>query len=131
VISLDRDWLCEYFEHEPDVYELASSALAVPSLAGWTCSGRYDGGWAAYLQHTFFLEPTDFCVSYFLQIESAPGNIVLFVNGRRLGQFDGSRPFSFDITDYVALEENSLALRVDCGGRGRFGRVYLQPVPCE
>jgi hypothetical protein len=130
-ISLDKDWLCEYYEREPDVYEFASSGFHVPSLSAWICSPRYDGGWAAYLQHTFYLEPTDFCVSYILHIDYAPGNIVLFVNGRRLGAFDGSRPFSFDITDYVALEDNSIALGVDCSERGHFGAVYLQPVPCD
>ncbi|CAG1770764.1 hypothetical protein BAC2_01259 [uncultured bacterium] len=131
LISLDRDWQCAYFEREPNVRELASPGTPVPSLPDWSCSRRYGSPWAAYLQHTFHLEPTDECVSYILHIESAPGTVVLYVNGRRLGEFDGSLPFSFDITDYVALEDNSMALRVECAESGRFGKLHLQPLPCE
>jgi hypothetical protein len=130
-ISLDNDWLCQYFERETDGKRSAASGIPVPSLAAWTRGDPCQTGGVAYLQRGVYLEPTDLCVSYILHIDSAPGKVVLYVNGRRLGHLDGTRPFHFDITDYMALEENAIALSVVCAAPGSFGAIYLQQVPCE
>lgn len=132
-LSLDARWRVEYFEIDPDLYEFGSTGQPVESLRQWRCEGRYDEGWAAWLRHTFWLEPADACVNYELDIPAAPGRVVLYVNGRRLGEFDGERPFHFDITDYVALEDNWVGLRVACGpclAGARFGEIRLHTVPC-
>lgn len=138
-VRLEHGWQVEYFELEPSLYEWAAAAQPVPRLGGWRCTGRYDEGWAAMLQVRFNLLPADICVRYMLHIERAPGTITLYVNGRRMGEIDGSQPFVFDVTDYVVLEANVIMMRVaceaacaDCSDQGStFGRVWLQPVPCE
>ena len=130
-IPLNNNWLCEYFEHEPAVNESAAASVIVPALNAWNRGNHHRNGWLACLQRGVFLEPTEQCVSYVLHIDSAPGRVLLNVNGRRLGYFDGVHAFEFDITDYVALEDNTLELHVDCGAPGSFGRVYLEQAPCE
>jgi hypothetical protein len=103
----------------------------VPSLIDWRRGEHQKRAGFAELQRSVYLEPTEVCISYVLHIDSAPGKVVLNVNGRRLGHFDGRQPFTFDITDYVALEDNTIVLRVDCSARGRFGAIYLEQMPCE
>lgn len=129
-ISLDDNWLCEYFETDPDLFEFAASGQRVSSLREWVCSGRYDESWAAWLQRRFDLPSTDFCVRYTLHIDAAPNGTVLYLNGRRMGTIDSTQPFSFDVTDYVTLEDNRIAFRAGCEG-GRFGSVFLRQRPCE
>lgn len=135
-LSLDSGWRAEYFELEPDVYEFADvDGLPVPSLQRWRCEQRYTEGWAAYLQRSFDLDPIENeCLRFELVIERAPAHLVLYLNGRRLGEIDGRTLFRFDITDYVTLEDNRIGLRVtcaDCAARGCFGRVSVIAVPCD
>jgi hypothetical protein len=130
-ISLDDGWAVEYFEKDPDMYEFAAAGYAVPSLRNFACSGRVDGGWMAWLTRTFDVPPIlDVCLRFDLHITAAPGAIVLYVNGRRLGEVDGTRPFIFDVTDFITLEDNLIGLRVDCGVSGAFGDVFLKAEPC-
>ena len=130
-ILLDGNWEVEYFEVEPNLYEWGPAIQPVPSLMAWHCEGRFDEGWAACLQTRFDLAPFDFCIRYDLHVEDAPGMIILYINGRRMGEVAPGAPFVFDVTDWVTLEDNRLTLRVTCGAAGKFGRVYLQPHPCE
>jgi hypothetical protein len=131
-ISLNDGWTVEYFEKEPDLYELAAAGIPVPSLRAFTCSGRLDGTWMAWLTRTFDVPPIlEVCLRYDLHIRAAPGVILLYVNGRRLGEVDGARPFVFDVTDFITLEDNQVALRVDCAQGGAFGDVFLKPELCR
>jgi hypothetical protein len=131
-MSLNANWMVDYFEKEPDLFEFAPAGQSVPLLSAWRCSDRFDTGWAAWLMHTFYLEPTDDCVSYVLKLISTPGPVTLYVNGRRMGELDGDGGFEFDITDYVALEDNWIAFRVDCapGEDRRFAGVRITAIPC-
>lgn len=130
-ISLDTDWTVEYFELEPDLYEWGPSAQSVEQLSSWRCTSRVDEGWGALLMTTFDLEMTEFCARYDLFIERAPGTVVLYINGRRMGEVDGSKPFTFDVTDYITLEDNRLGFRVHCADEGSFGTVKLLQFPCD
>lgn len=130
-VSLDANWQVEYFEVNPDLYEWAAAAQPVPSLSKWHCTARFDEAWAAMLHTRFDLLPLDICVHYLLHIERAPGSIILYINGRRMGEIDGGVPFCFDVTDYVTLEDNQMSIKVMCADAGTFGRVYLLPVACE
>jgi hypothetical protein len=127
-LSLDENWRCAYFEDKHNAWSPGS--VHVHSLSEWLSATRASGI-AAVLFHQFDLEPTDFCVNYMLHVESAPGTIRLEINGRRMGEFDGSPAFAFDVTDYVALEDNTISFQVDCSAAGKFGAVYLEQVPCE
>ena len=131
LISLDDGWTVEYFEKEPDLYEFAASGIPVPSLRAFTCGGRVDEGWNAWLTRTFDVPPIlDVCLRFDLHLTSAPGPVVLVINGRRVGVVDGSRPFTCDVTDMITLEDNEIAFGVDCAAGGRFGDVYLKAEPC-
>lgn len=129
-LSLDMNWKCSYFQGDPNPY-----AVFVPShvhsLTDWSCDERVNRSMVAHLFHLFYLEPTDFCVSYMLHIESAPGIVKLTLNERDMGEFDGTRPLDLDVTNAVKLEHNLIGFKVDCGAAGKFGAVYLQQIPCE
>lgn len=131
IISLNDNWKADYFELEPDLFEFGADAEPVADLSTWTCGGRYDETWGATLQRTFNLEVAEICVRYQLSIERAPGIVILYINGRRMGVIDGSQPFSFDVTDYVTLEDNLIVFRVECRSSASFGAVTLLQFPCE
>lgn len=127
------NWTCTYFEAEPDLYELATDDRLV-MLAHWSFDKHRSVGWLAWLQHTFVLEPTDFCVRYFLFIDCAPQETRIYINGQEIAGYrigDDDAPYEYDITEYVTLGKNSLAFRVDCEAEGGFNGVSLQPYPCD
>ncbi len=128
-ISLTADWQCEYFEINPDLYELADGHV-VPSLRGWSPEKRFDDSWVAWLQKIFALDINDVCVNYTLHIESAPLGAVIYFNNARLAQYLG-KPLAIDVTDVITWEQNTLAFRIVCGTNGTFSGVYLRPTPCN
>ena len=60
--------------------------------------------------------------------------MLIFINGEKAGLYRASgrgRPaFEIDVTPYVALEYNEIALRVEWNAAGRFEGVRLQPAAC-
>ena len=129
LLSLTADWVCDYFELDPNLYEFADG-IPVPSLRGWSPEKRYDDTWAAYLQKSFALEITDVCFNYVLHVESAPLGTVVTLNNARLGQYMG-KPLAIDVTDAITWDENLLAFRIVCGTTGSFSGVYLRPIACN
>ncbi len=126
-ISLDSGWLCDYYEHEPSLYEFMDSH-PIPSLTAWRFDARMVEGWSAYLQRRFDLPLQDVCVNYTLHIDALPAPTTLYLNGRDFGVIDA--PFSADVTDFIALDDNRIAFRVPCDAVGGFGRARLIAVPC-
>ncbi len=128
-ITLNTDWRCDYFETEPSLYEFMDG-FDVPVLQAWAFDRRMTEGWVAWLQRTFDVPPIeDVCVNFVLHIKSAPPGTHLIINGRDFGAVP--MPFSFDVTDYITLEDNIIAFRVPCEAGGGFGDVRLRVVPCE
>ena len=128
-LLLDAHWSCDYFEVEPDLFELQDYRVTLPLLNRWRFDGRYPEGWAAWLERRFDLQPLDYCVHYELRIAAVPDGAELSVNGRQFGAI--AAPCHIDITDYVTLDENRIAFRVLSGAEGVFGAVRLAAVPCE
>lgn len=128
-ISLNTGWVCEYFQMHAGLRE-AVDDVAVPSLVEWVFDRRQGEDRAAWLRRGFDLAPLDICVSYVLRLDSAPEETQIYINGERVGQADGG-PCEIDVTAYVALEYNEIALRVEWNAAGRFEGVRLQPVPCD
>jgi hypothetical protein len=132
-ITLDTDWVCEYFELDPNLYELATD-VRVKSLATWSFDKRRDENWAAWLQRTFTLHPTEECVHYWLLIDSAPQHCRIYINGQAVAYYDvgdDDPPFELDVTDNVWLDDNKLSFRVDHESEGRFEGVRLVAIPCD
>lgn len=133
-IDLDSNWRCQYFEHDPKLYEFMDD-VSVPSLSAWVFDKRRAEGWAAYLVRPFSLDPTDVCVRYLLLIDSAPEGARVYLNEALPVTYraphDDAPPFEVDVTDCVSLEDNTLAFRVECDAPGTFSGVALQAVPCE
>ncbi len=127
-ISLDSEWLLDYFEDIPTLYEFMET-FRLPSLAKWTFDKTRPVNWLAWLQHHFDLPLRGVCVSYWLRIDSAPSTARLYINGRNFGEF--STPLSLDVTDYVALEDNRIEFRVPCDARGSFSDIRLTAIPCK
>jgi hypothetical protein len=138
VIPLNDDWLCDYFELGPTAYEFLNGT-AVRRLSEWTFDKRRVEGWAAWLQRGFVIEPVDECVRYLLYIDSGPDSQTaparIYLNGRHVADFippgDDAPPFELDVTDNIYLEDNTIALRVECDAVGQFSGLRLQAVPCE
>ena len=131
-INLDDGWTVEYFEQNPEPHELASVGQFVPSLRRFVPGRRYGAGWTAWLTRTFDVPPMlDVCLRFDLHISAAPSTIMLYLNGRRMGEVDGRQPFVFDVTDFITLEDNQIALRVDCASEGVFGAVSVKAEPCN
>ena len=129
-ISLDLNWKCAYFHGEPIEGNVFTPTL-VDSLSAWSWDAPTDPDFVAHLFHHFFLEPTDFCVSYTLRLESAPKRLRITVNTEELGEFDGTQPLAIDVTDAVRLEDNVIRFKVGCAEYAPFGAVYLEQIPCE
>lgn len=128
ILPLDTDWTCDYFEVDPDLYEFQDYTAALSHLGDWHFEQRYAEGWAAWLERRFYLHPTSECVRYQLSIAAVPSGAQLSVNGRQLGSV--SAPATFDVTDYVTLDENRIAFRVESGAQGAFGEVKLLAISC-
>jgi hypothetical protein len=129
LIPLETGWQCEYFEVEPNLYEFSDGALKVPYLSDWRCERRFAEGWAAWLQRKFTLEAVDFCVTYWLVVDHAPADARFYLNGKLIGEYRA--PFKVDVTDFVFLEENTIAIRLTCPEQGEISGVRLQGTPCD
>jgi hypothetical protein len=127
-ITLNTDWRCDYFEIEPSLYEFMDG-IDVPVLQAWAFDRRMTEGWGAWLQRKFDVPPIEnVCVNFMLNIKRVPTGAQLIINGRDFGII--SAPFSFDVTDYITLEDNIIAFLVPCEASGSFGDVRLRVVPC-
>jgi hypothetical protein len=102
---------------------------AIPLDEGWRFEAQADG-LAATARRTFWLEPAGFCVRYFLHIEAARQVVAVVINDHDIRVVPQDNGIIVDVTDYVALEENTIALRVAKQG-GTFGGIRLQAVRCE
>lgn len=133
-LQLNTDWVCEYFEMEPGLYEFMND-VPVALLAEWSFDKRRTANWLAWLRRAFTLHPTGECVHYYLLIDSAPDTAAIYINGQAVGLFTppgpDDPPFELDVTDFVALGQNELAFRLGAGAAGGFDNVRLQAVPCE
>lgn len=134
-ISLDANWQGAILRE--DVRDAVPDGDAaswlerwpVPQLQTWQPESARSN--RVSLERAFYLEPADFCVSYLLVIEAAPMGVTLAVNRQSLGELSGAPPYSFDVTDLVALEDNVLQVVVNAQAEGGFGAVYLEQIPCE
>jgi hypothetical protein len=134
-IPLDTDWFCTYFHHEL-LDEMADGHDFIHLLSEWTPrKGTLDANISIWLNRTFNLEPTDYCVRYYLHIDATPGEISLaFSNTKDYLVEKQTGPMVIDVTDYVTLEGNNLSLRLDPSTArldGKFSGVRLEAVPCE
>jgi hypothetical protein len=128
-IHLNTGWTCEYFEIDPDLYEFQDTRAQVARLSDWRFAPRFAEGWAVWIERRFHLSPQAECVRYHLMIDDVPAQAQLSINGHNLGAIIASTPI--DITDWVRLDENRIAFRVESGAAGAFGALRLQAVPCQ
>lgn len=133
-LDLNDNWICEYFELRPDLYEFAKD-VDVPALDSWRFDRLRVVDWAAFLRRSFFLAPTDSCVSYHLLIDTAPDGARIYINDRHVADYHApgpdDPPFELNITDHVHLDTNEIGFRVACDAPGHFSGVRLQSLPCR
>jgi hypothetical protein len=132
-IPLNADWRSYPPEDIDPVYGASqldeSSWDVLPTLAEWPrhLLGQAD---TVHLQKKFDLEPIgDVCLRFLLHVDAAPEATAVYVNGWHGGTLQKGQSLNADVTDYVTLDGNVLLLKVT--KPGRFGDVYLQPVPCD
>jgi hypothetical protein len=138
-INLGTDWLYLFTANTGADYSKLDTKntawIPLPQLSDWSVTKTGQSGTDWFRRH-IELEPTEDCVRYFLRIERVPEQVVIYLNGTRVDSLSASenRPLHTDVTDFVALGENILALKLtyssDKSG-GAFGRVTLIQTPCE
>lgn len=126
-LSLDRDWRCDYFEDIPTIHDFIPTT-PVPSLRAWRFDQTRDKNQIAWLEKRFDLPMRDVCVSYRLHIDAAFYAAHLSLNVQDFGEI--STPFDQDVTDYVMLEDNVIALRVPYTDAA-FNDIRLIAIPCN
>lgn len=128
VLPLDN-W---YWRYVSDRVDITDTLPFEGKLLSWQAEKPIPGWWL-WCFSRFFLEPTEMCVHYWLHADDVPGLVTVDVGGRRVGE-GGMGPLSLDVTDYVTLEHNEIALMLDLSvvqPGAHFGRVWLEAVPCE
>ena len=86
-----------------------------------------------WLTRDFDLAPLDECARYLLHIDALPGAISVVMGDKPVGNAH-SAPLVFDVTEYVALEVNTLWLRLSLAtieAGSALGPVWLEAVACD
>jgi len=84
----------------------------------------------AWVWRTFSLEPTEFCVRYFLQLDSMPTYTAIEINGHIIVPADTTQSLTLDVTDFVALDENRLGFKL-AQPSSKPGQIRLLPIACD
>jgi hypothetical protein len=136
-ISLEKDWLYYFAENTQSDYSQPkvddSAWIPLPEISDWVVANSAKSGSDWFRRHVT-LEPVADCVRYTLHIDTVPETLAIYVNGKKVGDARTKQTFKVDVTDYVALGENVLAMRLtprsDNAGGG-FDKIRLQPAACE
>lgn len=130
LIQLDTDWRGLAASEQPTLEDLSTGS----EIAALSAYAPEDTPRAIWLLRQFDLQPTDYCVNYWLIIDSAPLGTEIYVNETFLGSYpveDKPSKFELNITDWVMLDANFLVFHVPSGEAAGFAGVSLQPVPCD
>ncbi len=130
IIHLETDWRALAFAERPSLKDF-SAGSEIAALSVYAPATEADSVW---LSHVFYLEPTDYCVNYWLIIDSAPAGTEIYVNDTPVGHYpvgDSPVKFELNITDWVMLEDNHLVLHLPSGNTVGVVGVGLQPLPCD
>jgi hypothetical protein len=134
---LDNNWVYFFAENRREDYSQidldVSGWVPLEQLSDWavTSSGQSGADW---FRRDVTLEATGSCANYLLHIDRVPQDIHVYVNGTHVGEAEGGQPFHCDVTEYVAMGRNVVAMQLVCvfdACGGGFGKIYLQPVPCD
>jgi hypothetical protein len=99
---------------------------------GWTHTRSAQDSSVVFTKK-FDLKRVDYCVNYRLQIDRLPAETSVQVNGQPVVMQDDGEVLSADITYFVALGKNLLAITMRLAGSASetpFGSVQLQMMPC-
>lgn len=135
LIDINVDWLYFFSNNKVSDYSdvQIDEAVWIPiDLSDWTVSSNVNSG-ADWFRRHIQLEPLEGCVRYVLKIERVPEAVTLFVNGKELSQIRGKESYSGDVTNFVALGNNVIAMKLTCTNNeagGGFGKISLTAIPC-
>lgn len=137
VHPLDNNWVYFFAENRRDDYSEVdldiSGWIPLERLSDWAVASSSQAG-ADWFRRNVTLEAPDTCMTFVLHIERVPQDIQVYVNGLLVGEAEGGQPFRHDVTEYVAMGRNVIAMQLVCvfdACGGGFGNFYLQPVPCD
>ena len=137
IMPLDDNWAYFFADNRRADYSDAnldvSGWIPLPRLSDWAVTSSDQDG-ADWFRRVVELGGTDFCANYILRIDTVPKTVSVYVNGKPIGHVQGGQSFQCDITNDVALGRNVIAMQLLCLSNtfgGSFGKIYLQPVPCE
>jgi hypothetical protein len=128
-IPLETDWQIHFIFTGED--SISDKSPIKTNLSEWEPLASQNT--AVWLKRDFDLALLDECARYLLHIDALPGAISVVLGDKPVG--DGqSAPLVFDVTEYVALEDNTLWLRLSLAtieAGNALGPVWLEAVPCD
>jgi hypothetical protein len=107
--------------------------IPLPNVTDWTVASSAPQG-VDWFRRAVMIEPPGMCANYVLRINRVPEALQVYVNGRLAGEASSGKPFSRDVTDFVAVGRNVLALKLTVSkpnGGGTLGDIRLEQVPCD
>ena len=136
-IRLETDWFYHFARNKkinlsaPTIDE--TGWIPLPEISDWAVTNAVQSG-ADWFRRRLIIRSTNVCVRYVLHIEHIPENVEIYLNGRFVGSSRGTRHFKVDVTDFVFLGANLLAMKLTCETNtagGGFGLIRLQPIECD
>lgn len=134
-VKLNDNWLYRFARNKRNDYSGPAIDPAMwiplPMLSDWGVSSAVQTG-ADWFRRDVILPDTTTHMHYMLQIRSVPEQVTVFVNGYRIGVVASGQSFTSDVTPFVNIGHNIVALKVQGGSDsdgGGFGDISLQAVP--
>jgi hypothetical protein len=130
--SLNDNWVYLFAENQRENYSAPdfddSAWIPLPQLSDWSVASSVNSG-ADWFRRAIELTSTEVCVNYELTIGHLPETACVYLNGQLVGNAERNKPFGCDVTSYVALGRNVLAIQLiytsEAGGGA--GDICLRP----
>ena len=87
-----------------------------------------------WLRKRFHLNPMEACVRYYLRCDRNSYPMTVYLRGHAVAQGSNDSYLDVDVTDYVSLDDNVLALEIHADKWDldtQEAELYLQPIFCD
>lgn len=134
-ISLDEKWRYHY--------ATASDNFSNPNINDsdweWTTFTGLDMPKVAppeaiWLRKRFHLNKSEACLRYFLRCDDSSLPMTVYLRGQKIAELGNDANLDVDVTDYVSLDDNVLALAIHAEKWDldpQQAEIYLQPIFCD
>ncbi len=87
---------------------------------------------SALFTRTFWLDPLDVCVGYWLRAEKLPAGTSIQINNQHICDLEHAEAINLEVTDAVWLEKNIITANLKHPANSLpFSGLILEAIPCE